>query len=96
MAAEGRRPGEGVAGALPGARRRSSWAAPERTRRSHARFGAGRNGAGGAWSLPPGEAVFLGRRWHVRSGPGSAAWRDLGVRGPVPLHGSRPQRTLGA
>lgn len=39
---------------------------------------------------------FSSRSRHVRSGPGSAAWRDLEVRGPVPLHGSRPQRTLGA
>lgn len=38
----------GAAEALPDARRRSTWAAPGRTPRSHARFGAELNRAGGA------------------------------------------------
>ena len=38
----------GAAEALTGAHRRSSWAALRRTLRSHARFGAEQNRAGGA------------------------------------------------
>lgn len=43
----------GAVEAVPGARRRSSWAAPGRAPRSHARGGAGRNGAGGACNPRP-------------------------------------------
>lgn len=48
---------------FPGAPRRSSRAALGRTLRSDARFGAGRNGAGDAWSR--------------QFSPGSSPWKSM-------------------
>lgn len=69
--------GAATAEAFPGARRRSSRAALGRTQRSHARFGAGQNRAGGAVACCTRLAAVCGRRWYQRK-PGS------GVRGPGP------------